>query len=191
MARVKSEPMRRAILAAAATEIATRGYQETTIAHIARRAGTVPSNVYSYYGSKLAVYFAIYEPWFTAQFDLLAERIAASSATPRQRLEILARGVLQDMARDATGLTAALAEALATARPGDAYRPDLLAWAETRIEAMARDSLTGQIVDETRLTAFVKTLMLLFDGIALRSHVTEPPPTEILLQVIVPVLDPS
>lgn len=190
MARVKSETMRAAILDAAAAEIAATGYQETTIAQIARRAGTVASNVYSYYGSKLEVYFAIYEPWFRKQFDLLDQRLRKSKGTTEQRLNLLAHAVLHEIARDAQGLTAALAEALATARPGDDYRPDLLSWAEARIETMTREITAGHPLDETRLAAFVKTMMLLFDGIALRSHVTEPPPTELVLRVIVPVLLP-
>ena len=188
MARIKSESLRAAILEAATSEIAARGYQETTIAHVARRAGTVASNVYSYYGSKLEVYFAIYEPWFRRQFDNLAAQIEMSQGSAAERLTLLAEGVLKDMARDSTGLTAALAEALATARPTDDYRPDLLAWAEVRIEALARKIMRDHPFDEKRMTAFVRTMMLLFDGIALRSRVTEPPDTALLLTVIVPVL---
>ncbi|MBJ2151601.1 TetR/AcrR family transcriptional regulator [Paracoccus sp. IB05] len=191
MARIKSETLRAAILAAAREEIAARGYQETTIAHIAKRAGTVASNVYSYYGSKLEVYFAIYEPWFRAQFEELGKKVETADGSVADRLELLARGVLLDIAGDHSGLTAALAVALATARPSDDYRTDLLTWGEEQIEHLARGILRHEHFDDRKMTAFVRTLMVLFDGIALRSHVTEPPEIGLLLMAIVPVLTPD
>ncbi|WP_283179767.1 hypothetical protein [Gemmobacter sp. 24YEA27] len=41
------------------------------------------------------------------------------------------------------------------------------------------------------MTAVVRLLMDLFDGIALRSHVTEPPQIGLLTMAIVPVLTPD
>lgn len=188
MARIKSETLRAAILDAAREEIAARGYQETTIAHIAKRAGTVASNVYSYYGSKLEVYFAIYEPWFKHQFRLLEERVEAADGSVAARLELLARGVLLDIASDSSGLTAALAVALATARPTDDYRTDLLHWGEDQIERLTLDIMKEGSFEPRNVVAFARTLMVLFDGIALRSHVTEPPEIGLLLTAILPVL---
>ena len=168
MARVKSEAVREAILASAASEISAASYLDTTIGKIAKGAGIAPSNVYVYFASKLEIYFAIYETWFKAQFVTL-ERAVMRQPTPQARIRRLIKGLLHDIAEDRTRYTAALMEALASVQPKDEYRPDLLNWAEDRIAGIiCRAMREAYGEDDPRLRAFARLLMLTFDGIALR-----------------------
>ncbi|NGN44669.1 TetR/AcrR family transcriptional regulator [Mesorhizobium sp. CGMCC 1.15528] len=165
--RVKSEAVREAILASAATEISANGYLDTTIGRIAKGAGIAPSNVYVYFVSKLEIYFAIYDPWFKDQF-LALERRVKRQPTRDKKIRHLVQGILRDIAIDQTGYTAALMEALAAIKPKDKYRPDLLTWAENKIEQIILKSVGGYEAGDPRLKAFAHLLMLTFDGTALR-----------------------
>lgn len=167
MVRVKREAVREAILASAATEISANGYLDTTIGGIAKGAGIAPSNVYVYFVSKLAIYFAIYDPWFRGQF-LALERSVARQPTREKKIRHLVQRILRDIAVDKSGYTAALMEALAAVKPKDEYRPDLLTWAENKIEHIILNSVGGFEPGDPSLKAFAHLLMLTFDGTALR-----------------------
>lgn len=170
LVRLKSEAVREAILASAATEISANGYLDTTIGRIAKGAGIAPSNVYVYFESKLQIYFTIYEPWFKEQFVML-ERTVEKRSTRDEKISALVRGILRDIADDKTGYTAALMEALAAVKPKDKYKPDLLAWAEEKIEDMVVRSVGGYHHGHPSLKAFAHLMMLTFDGTALRTKV--------------------
>ncbi|HEV7247804.1 MAG TPA: TetR/AcrR family transcriptional regulator [Shinella sp.] len=170
LVRLKSEAVREAILASAAKEISANGYLDTTIGRIAKGAGIAPSNVYVYFESKLQIYFTIYEPWFKTQFAVL-ERTVSKQSTRQKKINALVQGILRDIADDKTGYTAALMEALAAVKPKDKYRPDLLAWAEERIEDIVVQSIGGYHHGHPDLKAFAHLMMLTFDGSALRAKI--------------------
>lgn len=167
MARVKNESVRQAILTSAASQIAMTSYMDTTIAKIAKGAGISPSNVYVYFESKLQIYFAIYEPWFRSQMTALDQAVSRAR-TPRKKIERLVRGLLHEIADDRTGYTSALMEGLAIVTPKDKYTPHLLHWAEETIAQIACRALDGNGLDDPRLRAFARLLMLTFDAVAMR-----------------------
>lgn len=77
MAQVKKAEVRESIHAAAASLFTEHGYARATINLIANAAGMAPSNVHVYFESKLAIMFAIYEPWFRQHLDDLEQEVAA------------------------------------------------------------------------------------------------------------------
>lgn len=171
MARVKNEAVREAILSAATMEFSEKGYLKTTVNTIAKGAGTAPSNVYVYFASKLEIVLAIYEPWFKKKiFEL--EKAVARKKRPEQKIYCLIEGLLRDIADDETGYTATLIAALATATPPDGYRPDLLLWAEERIRRMIGEAF-DENGDDHRLPSLARLLMLVFDGVAIRSNLKQ------------------
>lgn len=172
MARVKSEAVREAILAAAATEFSEGGYLKTTINAIANRAGTAPSNVYVYFPSKLEIALAIYEPWFKKKI-LALEKAVAKMKTREQKIRRLVEGLLREIADDKSGYTSTLIEALATAKPTDAYSPELLLWAENKIVGMIRSATAEGSKRNDGLLSIAHLLMLIFDGVALRSNLKQ------------------
>lgn len=171
LARVKSDAVREAILSAATREFSRKGYLKTTVNSIARGAGTAPSNVYVYYASKLEIVLAIYEPWFKERIRKL-EKAVQRKRTPEQKILCLMEGLLRDIGDDETGYTATLIAALATATPPLGYHPDLLLWAEERIAAMIGEACSSDGKDP-RLPSLARMLMLVFDGIAVRSNLKQ------------------
>jgi AcrR family transcriptional regulator len=171
LARVKSEAVRKAILSAATSEFSKKGYLKTTVNSIAKGAGTAPSNVYVYFASKLEIVLAIYEPWFKRKI-LELEKAVARKRMPEQKISCLVEGLLRDIADDKTGYTATLIAALATATPPVGYRPDLLLWAEERIAAMIGGAFCEGSKDR-HLPSLARLLMLVFDGVAVRSNLKQ------------------
>lgn len=172
LVRVKSEAVREAILSAATTEFSERGYLKATVNSIARGARTAPSNVYVYFASKLEIVLAIYEPWFKEQI-LNLEKAVAKKRTPEEKILRLVSGLLRDIADDENGYTSTLIAALATATPPDGYKPDLLLWAEEKIGGMIQEATMGSDMSGRRLHSLARLLMLLFDGVAVRSNLKQ------------------
>ncbi len=61
MARSSTGKKREAILDAAVVEIARRGYYQTTVAMIAKRAGVADGTIYLYFGNKEEILFSLFD----------------------------------------------------------------------------------------------------------------------------------
>src|SRR5688572_19047972 len=82
MAQVKKEAVREAILAAALRLFRKQGYIETTLSAIAAAAKTSRANIYVYFPSKFALFYAVFDPWLQERLAVL-ERELARIADPR------------------------------------------------------------------------------------------------------------
>ena len=146
------------------------GYIATTMASIARGAGTSPAGVYVYFSSKTDIAFAVFDPWMRERMIQLERRVA-EQAGPDAQLEALVEGLLRGIAADRTGQTLTLVQALATARPTDDYSPDLLHWTERQLGLMLSRILPQ--AQDRLLKTTRRMLMLAFDGIALRQNLRQ------------------
>lgn len=61
MARSSTGMKREAILDAAVVEVARRGYYQTTVAMIAKRAGVADGTIYLYFGNKEEILFSLFD----------------------------------------------------------------------------------------------------------------------------------
>lgn len=167
MARQKNEQVKQAILREAEVLLKERGYNATTINAIARAAGISPSNVYIYFGSKIEIAFAVFEPWMRKNMRELQQKVW-DEVDPDARLDLLINGLLRDIAGDRSGQTLTLVQALSMARPEDNYDPSLLTWSMDQIRDLIGFALphTNRI-ERDQITL---VLMLSFDGIALRQN---------------------
>lgn len=84
MAQTKKPEIYEKIITAAREEFEARGYVETTVTDIARRAQVTPSNIYKYYSSKLALFYEVFGPYISGQLDLLQRRVRAEKDPRRQ-----------------------------------------------------------------------------------------------------------
>lgn len=140
MAQVKKKAVRDAILAGAARLFTARGYSGATLADIASESGVTTSNIYNYFPSKLAVLYALYEPWLDQRLDRLAAQ-AARIADPRRRLRKILMSVLRDIPSANNCFANNLLQALSTLSVDDAYSRDLLVRSEDKIARMIREAL--------------------------------------------------
>ncbi|ALS60879.1 TetR/AcrR family transcriptional regulator [Pandoraea norimbergensis] len=170
MPQVKKEDIRLAILEASHALFLEKGYVETTMVQIAKRAGISHANIYSYFTAKLQVFFCVYERWFKARIATLeAEVLAAHGAHARMRS--LLSGLLVETPRLDNGFSHNLVQALATVTPGDPYDPTLLQWFRERLSAMLAASAPSLARDSVRRARLVDMLVLTFDGCLVNHHV--------------------
>jgi AcrR family transcriptional regulator len=172
MAQVKKGAVRDAILASAFRRFAEKGYASTTLAQIAGDAGISTSNLYVYFRSKLAILFALYDPWLRERLVALEAELAGI-ADPRARLRRILLALWRDIPAEHNGFSVNLMQALSTATPDQGYSRDLLLWAETRIGRLIRASLPPEraALADGRLLAHV--LMMAFDGFVLNTRLAD------------------
>ena len=111
MVQVKRETVRNAILDSAHDLFSARGYHATTLMDIAELAGTGVSSLYSYFPSKIHLFYAVFEPWYRDGLARL-ERRAKAIADPRERLRCILLGIWRDMPAENIGLAISHMEAL-------------------------------------------------------------------------------
>ncbi|VVE90172.1 TetR/AcrR family transcriptional regulator [Pandoraea bronchicola] len=170
MPQVKKEDIRLAILEASHALFLEKGYVDTTMVQIAKRAGISHANIYSYFTAKLQVFFCVYEKWFKACITALeAEVMAANGAHARMRA--LLAGLLVRIPRLDNGFSHNLVQALATVSAGDPYDPSLLQWFRERLSSMLAACAPSLARDSVRRARLVDMLVLTFDGCLVNHHV--------------------
>ena len=116
------------------------GYAATSMPQIAKTAGISTANVYVYFGSKLAILYAIYDPWIRQRLATLRTDLAAIKSH-RQRLRFLFRTYWRDIPAENNGFANNIIQAISTAEPDDLYRPVLLTWMESQLKDMVLQAL--------------------------------------------------
>jgi AcrR family transcriptional regulator len=170
MPQVKKEDIRLAILEASHALFMEKGYVDTTMVQIAKRAGISHANIYSYFTAKLQVFFCVYEKWFKARITVLEAEVMAAHG-PDARMRALLSGLLVQMPRLDNGFSHNLVQALATVSPGDPYDPSLLQWFRERLSSMLAASAPSLARDGVRRARLVDMLVLTFDGCLVNHHV--------------------
>jgi AcrR family transcriptional regulator len=170
LAQVKKPRVRAAILASALRSFRRRGYQATTLAEVARGAGVSSANVYVYFESKLAILYAVYEPWMRTRFALLESKVNAARS-PLRRLRIILSALWKEIPAEENGFVNNIVQALSTADPDARYDSTLLDWMEARIGAMLAASLPParrRLVHDGRLAHL---LVMALDGYSIHHHI--------------------
>ena len=173
MAQRKKEDVRTAIVDGARKEFQERGYAATTIRGIAQRAGTSPSNVYVYFGSKLEILFAIYDPWLRGRIRAL-EAEAAAIPDPRRRLRTVLETLWKTFPAADGAFGNTFVEGLAVSGRDGRYSRDLLLWAERRITDLILSCLPEDRARRFRDTALAHILFMAFDGFAVNRVLVGP-----------------
>ena len=169
MAQQKKAEVRAAILAGAFRLFATRGYTGTTLSAIAKTAQVSPGNVYIYFGSKLEILYAIYDPWLRARIEKLEEELRPIRS-PRNRLEKLLTALWRDIPAEENGFLNNIMQALSVTRPEEGYRSTLVLWLEGRIEAMLSNAMPAARRARFRKARLAHVLVMAFDGFAIHRH---------------------
>jgi AcrR family transcriptional regulator len=168
MAQVKKVEVRAAILGAADALFSERGYNATTLAHIASEAGISTANLYVYFGSKLDILYSIYEPWLRErliELDCDLKRMRS----PQRRVRRLVHALWCEIPSAKNAFANNFIQAIATASAEEGYRPELLRWVETRITDMLHEALPPARRDVAQ-RAIARMLVMAFDGFVIARH---------------------
>ena len=177
MAQVKKTAVQEAIKAAAFALFAQQGYGATSMPQIARAAGISTANVYVYFGSKLAVLYAIYDPWIRARLEALRTELKTISS-PALRLRTLFRTYWRDIPAENGCFANNIIQAISTAEQDDLYRPVLLRWMEAQLREMVLEALPKERRHLVRKAFFAHLMVMAFNGFAMHHHINPDRPCD-------------
>ena len=171
MVQVKKEDVRTGIMRSAYRLFKSRGYVATTTTAIARGARVSEANLYKYFGSKFEILFALYDPWLRERFEALSLSVVKES-DPRSRVRRVLQALWIDIPKDDNGFTNNLMQALASVKRSDGYRPELLNWAEERIELLLLEAMPEERRARLAAAQLAHILMMAQDGFAMNAHLS-------------------
>jgi len=169
MVQQKKQAVREAILEGAFRLFSRHGYAATTLAAIAKSAKVSPGNVYIYFGSKLEILYAIYDPWLRARIEALECELAAIRS-PRNRLKRLLVALWRDIPAEENGFLNNIMQAISVTDPKEGYRSTLVRWLEERITALVMEALPPKRRSRLRKARLAHVLIMAFDGFAIHRH---------------------
>lgn len=169
MVQRKKVEVRDAILDGAFRLFSQHGYAATTLAEIAKAARVSPGNVYIYFGSKLEILYAIYDPWLRARIEALEHELAPVK-NPRNRLRRLLAALWRDIPAEENGFLNNIMQAISVTEPGEGYRSTLVEWLEERVLALATETLPAETRARWKKARLAHVLIMAFDGCAIHRH---------------------
>ena len=169
MAQHKKSEVRDAILAGAFRLFSTHGYAATTLAAIAKSAKVSPGNVYIYFGSKLEILYAIYDPWLRARIERLEQELAAFRS-PRNRVRRLLVALWREIPAEENGFLNNIMQAISVTDPSEGYRSTLVQWLEGRVDELILEGLPPARRRRLRKARIAHVLIMAFDGFAIHRH---------------------
>jgi AcrR family transcriptional regulator len=169
MAQVKKPKLQQAIVSASFSLFSERGYHNTTIAQIAKRAKVSTANVYNYFPSKMHILYAIYEPWLLARLDRLDEALARVKS-PRKKVYKILHTLWCEIPADDNAFANNFIQAIATTDPSEGYRPDLLRATMDRVVSMLTAALPNGSGRRQSFTRVADVIMMAFDGYVIGRH---------------------
>lgn len=173
MVQVKKEEVRSAILEAAYKLFQEKGYTETSVSEIGRVAGVSPSNLYVYFGSKLDILFALYDPWLKTRL-LALETDLLSIPDHEEQLRRIFRTLWRDIPAEDNGFANNMMQALSTGSMEEGYSRDLLMWSEERVSGMIRACLPPERAAIAERSLLAHIAFMAFDGFAMNHKLRGP-----------------
>ena len=177
MAQVKKTAVLEAIQTAAFKLFSDQGYAGTSMPQIAKAAGISTANVYVYFGSKLAILYAIYDPWIRQRLDKLRCDLQAI-ADPSLRLRALFRTYWRDIPAENGGFANNIVQAISTAENDDLYRPALLKWMQAQLREMVLEALPRERRHLVRKPFFAHLMVMAFNGFTMYHHINPDSPCD-------------
>jgi AcrR family transcriptional regulator len=126
-------------------------------------------NVYIYFGSKVEILYAIYDPWLRARIDRLEGELNAIRS-PRNRLKRLLEALWRDIPAEENGFLNNIMQAITLTDPEDGYRSTLVQWLEQRIEGIVMQALPVARRRRLRRARIAHVIIMAFDGFAIHRH---------------------
>src|SRR4051812_48802652 len=169
MVQHKKPAVREAILEGAFELFSRHGYAATTLAAIAKSAAVSQGNVYIYFGSKLDILYALYDPWLRARIERLEVELA-KIRSPRSRLKRLLVALWRDIPAEENGFLNNIMQAITVTDPNEGYRSTLVQWLEDRVAELILDGLPAARQRRLRKSRIAHVLIMAFDGFAIHRH---------------------
>ena len=198
MVQVKKAEVREAILDAATQLFVDKGYAGTSANEIGQRAGVAPSAIYTYFESKLDLFYHVYSPWLKTRIARLDAEAKALEG-PRMTVRPIVEAIWRDIPNEQNFFANNLMQAVSTATPADHYNGELLEWCEQRVARMLKAAEPQPLHAISHYVSMAHVLFMAFNGfvvgayLGVRGDKTEPAidaMTDLIVRAPTPDLKP-
>jgi len=177
MAQTKKAEVSRQLLESARRQFRKKGYAGTTLASVAKDAGFSTSNTYIYFPSKMALFMAVFDPWFRDRIHVLLGEVAGIE-NRRNRLKAILMGLWHTIPRAEQGFANNLIQALSLLKSREQYSDELLKWVEGKIREALHDCVDQAGAEVLDFDALVHLIFMVSDGFILQERIKEHPDIE-------------
>src|ERR1700722_7675444 len=169
MPQIKKPAVEASIVQSAFHVFREKGYSETRMLDIARRANTGTPSVYVYFKSKFHLLFAVYQDWLEERLDQLEHEIAPIR-TPWERLHRILMGLWLEIPAASNGFANNLMQALADTGSAKYYDPGMLERTKARVAKLIVPCATRHSKQQLDEQTVSHLIMMAFDGFVLSQH---------------------
>ncbi|MGE3875043.1 MAG: TetR/AcrR family transcriptional regulator [Parvibaculaceae bacterium] len=195
MVQVKKVEVRDAIIDAASRLFVDKGYAGTSTNEIGQRAGVAPSAIYTYFDSKLDLFYEVFGPWLRTRLEKL-EREVKSVSGHRAKVRRIVEAIWRDIPNEQNFFANNLMQAVSMATPADRYRGELLEWCEKRVAGMLKAAEPKPLHGLNHYASLSHVLFMAFNGFVAGAHLgvrgeKTPPAIETMTDLIVGAPSPG
>jgi AcrR family transcriptional regulator len=169
MVQVKKAEVREAILEAATLLFVEKGYAGTSASEIGQRAGVAPSAIYTYFESKLDLFYQVYSPWLKTRLDRLEGELKSVSGH-RPRVRRIVETIWRDIPNEQNFFANNLMQAVSTATPSDHYSGELLEWCEQHVARMLKAAEPKPLHALNHYVSLAHVLFMSFNGFVVGAY---------------------
>lgn len=163
MVQVKKAEVREAILDAATRLFVKKGFVGTSTNDIGQFARVAPSAIYTYFDSKLDLFYQIFSPWLKARLDQL-ERDLEQIDSHREKVRRIVEAIWHDIPQEDNCFANNLMQAVSTATPADHYSGALLESCERRVATMLKVAEPEPLHASHHYASMAHILFMSFNG---------------------------
>lgn len=195
MVQVKKAEVREAILDAATSLFVEKGYAGTSANEIGQRAGVAPSTIYTYFESKLDLFYVVFSPWLRARLEHLETELQAIHGH-QPKVRRIVETIWRDIPNEQNFFANNLMQAVSTATPADHYRGELLEWCEQRVAKLLKAAEPRPMHASSHYASVAHVLFMAFNGFVTGAYLgvrgdKTPPSIELMTQLIVAAPSPG
>lgn len=163
MVQVKKAEVRDAILEAATQLFFEKGYVGTSTNEIGQRAGVAPSAIYTYFDTKLDLFYQVYSPWLKTRLDRLEGELKSVDGH-RAKVRRIVETIWREIPNEQNFFANNLMQAVSTATPADHYSGELLEWCEQHVALMLKAAEPKPLHGLTHYVSLAHVLFMSFNG---------------------------
>jgi AcrR family transcriptional regulator len=169
MVQVKKAEVRESIVAAASRLFIEKGYAGTSASEIGQEAGVAPSTIYTYFESKLDLFYQIFSPWLLRRLDQLEGELKSIDGH-RGKVRHIVETVWHFIPNEQNFFANNLMQAVSTATPADHYNGALLERCEQQIARMLKGAEPKPMHGLHHYLSVAHVLFMSFNGFVVGAY---------------------
>jgi AcrR family transcriptional regulator len=146
-----------------------KGYVGTSTNEIGQRAGVAPSAIYTYFDSKLDLFYEVFSPWLKTRLEKLEHEVKSVSGH-RAKVRRIVEAIWRDIPNEQNFFANNLMQAVSMATPADHYRGELLEWCEKRVAGMLKAAEPKPRHSLNHYDSLSHVLFMAFNGFVTGAH---------------------